>query len=100
MPILLCSVQPTELWSRCNVTSPQTCDTSINDADDPSSTDSPANPTNPANTGGTSSTATRRPVTSNGNIVNDNTDDGKFFSWYGSKSRNVLNCMCVDLRTV
>lgn len=69
-----CSIQPTNLWGRCNIVTPQTCNISINDttAGTPVSTDGPPNTGSPANTGGpgnndgTSNTATSHPGTSGG----------------------------------
>ena len=80
-----CSIQPTSLWGRCNIVSPQTCNISINGTvgtNTSVSTDSPGTPAStdsPGNNDGTSNTATSHPGTSDGN------DDGKC---------NVAACLC------
>ena len=67
-----CSVRPTDLWSRCNIVSPQTCNISINGSastDSPVSTNDPPNTDNtggPGNSDATSTTATDHPGTSDG----------------------------------
>ena len=70
----MCSVRPTDLWSRCDIVSPQTCNILINGSTDspvstdgPSNTDSPTNTGDPGNTGSTSNTATDHPSTPDSN---------------------------------
>ena len=80
-----CSIQPTSLWGRCNIVTPQTCNISINGTAGTNtsvSTDSPGAPANtdsPGNNDGTSNTATSHPDTS------DDNDNGKC---------NVAACLC------
>ena len=66
----MCSIQPTDLWSKCHMASPQLCDNvSTNmsgppstdgppSTNDPASTDSPVNSDGSAGTSGSSNTAT------------------------------------------
>lgn len=80
------SIQPTELWSRCQIASPQLCNMSSDSTGttDSTSTDAPANtdrpagstdaPTNTGNPARTDDTTTDHPSTSDGS------NKGKFLN--------------------